>query len=242
MRELRSVDLGAYFRAIPLYLRNPQIALAPFVTALVGMLLLMVLSPGSGSFGPLGGGLGSLIVSLLDGFGLGVAVIVADGAWRYGRSSFERGWDEGRRKLGEILLASLGYNFVLWIANYLGGLLGQFGAIALELVAAYFFVYAIPAAAIGGIPGGAALSVSLERVQRSYLNTLLLVVVYGIVYAALPELWALFAAQFVQNVTFVSPAVAAQLLLVIAKAICAGYVALVMAKAYSNVAFGRSWR
>ena len=240
MRELRSLEVGAYFRAIPLYLRNPQIALAPFVTALIGTLLLLVLSP-SGSFGAVGGGIGSLIVSLLDGFGLGVAVIAADGAWRYGRTSFETAWEEGRRKLGDIVLAALGYNFVLWIAGIVGGLLGQAAGLILTAVAAYFFIYAIPAAAIGGIPGGAALSVSLERVKRSYANTLLLVIAYVLVYALVPAFWGVVATPLVQNVTFVSPNVLSELALAFVKAICAGYVALVMAKAYSSVSFGRYW-
>lgn len=241
MRELRSVDAGAYFRAIPLYLRNPQIALAPFVTALIGTLILMVLSPGSGSFGALGGGIGSLIVSLLDGFGLGVAVIMGDAAWRHGRSSFESAWEEGRRKLGDILFAALGYNFVLWIAGIVGGLLGQVAGLALTAVAAYFFIYAIPAAAIGGIPGGAALSVSLERVKRSYLNTLLLVIAYVVVYALVPTFWGVVATPLVQNVTFINPSILSEIVLTVVKGICAGYVALVMAKAYSNVSFGRFW-
>jgi hypothetical protein len=239
MRTGPAIDLGAYLRAFVLYARNPQLVLAPLVMGLAGTIILLVSPPSNGLLGNLSGGITGLIVGLLDSFGLGVALILADAAWRRGRAPFDDAWSEGRRRLGDILLAALGYNFVLWAAGLAGGLLGNIGALALSAIAAYFFIYTIPAAAIGGVPGGAALSISLERVKRSYANTLLLAFIAVVIMVVLPAFWETLSAPLAAGVTFASPVVVSTLALAFIKAVGVGYLALVMSKAYNDVSYGR---
>ena len=62
-------------------------------------------------------------------------------------------------------MAAIGFSFILWAAALGGGLVGSVGALLLQAVAMFFFIYTLPAAAIGGVPGGAALQISLERAR-----------------------------------------------------------------------------
>jgi hypothetical protein len=241
MRGLGTVDLMAYVRAFGLYARNPSLAVAPLIAGLAGAALTMLTPGGTGPLGGLSNGLTGLVVSLLTSCGLAVSVIVADGAWRYGRSPFDTALDEARRKLGDILMAAIGFNFLLFVAGLLGGFLGGVGALVLTAVAAYFFIYTIPAAAIGGIPGGAALQVSIERVQRSYLATFVL----GLVFVLFIVLFQLAWSEVVTALANLSPAFASLAARAIVgacvQAIGIGYLALVMAKAYNDASYGRRY-
>ena len=239
MQRIGGVDFGAYFRAFGLYARNPWLLVGPLLAGLAGALLTMVFQPTPGALGGLTSGIAGLIVQLLDGFGLAVSIILADTAWRRGRAPFGDAWEEARRKAGDILMATIGYTFIVWVAGLIGSFLGNYGALALTAVAAYFFIYTIPAAAIGGIPGGAALQVSLERVQRSYANTLVLGIVFIAFTALFPVIWE-YAALGLASVSelFASNAVV-QLLGALIKAIGLGYLALVIAKAYNDASYGR---
>jgi hypothetical protein len=238
MRELRRIDVGAYARAFALYARNPWVALAPFIAALLGMIIAMI-SPAGGYGGLFSGSITGLIVSLIDSFGLGVALIVADTAWRRGRAPFGEALDEAKRRAGDILLAALGFNFLLFVAGLVGGFVGSLGSYVLTAVAAYFFIYTIPAAAIGGIPGGAALQVSIDRVQRSYVNTFVLGVVFVLFIAFFPSVWAYAAAGLAGASSFFSTNSVVQILGACIKALGVGYLALVMSRAYNDASYGR---
>jgi hypothetical protein len=230
--RLSGLDLFSYVRAFGLLARNPSLLLAPLLTAVIGVVVGQ-LSPHSGDpIGSLTSGLSGFIVFLLDSFGLGVSLVIADYVWRRGRASFDDGWSEARRKGGDILLAAIGFNFIVVIAALAGNLVGG-GLIAYLLVAAaiYFMIYAIPAAAIGGVPGGAALQVSIERVQRTYLATALLSVVCVLVYL---YVGMLIAPLYLGAYGVISLVIGALL-----RALAIGYIALVLAKHYNDASYGR---
>ena len=82
--------------------------------------------------------------------------------WRGRRGAFDEAWDEGRAKSGGILFAAIGFQFVMWAAGYIGSFFGCDRALP-GIVAAFFLIYTIPAASIGGIPGS---SRSLDPYER----------------------------------------------------------------------------
>ncbi len=234
MRHRRAtVDIGAYFRAIPLYARNPWLALGPLLTSLLGALL-HILVPSGGQGGGLSDSLMSIFVMLLDSFGVAISLIVAERAWRVGKSPFDDAWVEARRKAPDILLAAIGFNFLIYVASLVGGFIGPIGAIGLTAVAAYFFIYTIPAAAIGGVPGGAALQASLERVRGSYLNTFVLAIVLVALYVFFQSLPNLLLPLLANWPALVTSNAFLEIFEATIKAICLGYAALVMAKAYDD--------
>lgn len=231
MRDLRRLDLSAYLRAFPLLVRNPELLVAPLLMAVVGIAVGMLLPSSGGALGGITGGLTQFFLFLLDAFGLAVSVILADGAWRRGRGSFEDAWSDARRKAGDILLAAIGLNFVLFVAIYAGSLLGGSLQLILAAIAFFFLIYTIPAAAIGGIPGAAALQVSIDRVRRDPLRAAILTVVFVAVYwyvgvAAAPLLYS-------------ADGLIASLIGALLKALALAYLSLVLAKNYADGAFGR---
>ena len=242
MRSLGSVDLGAYARAFVLLARNPQIVLAPLLAALANVLLFMLMpsSNGGGFIGSINSGLSGLFAQLITGFGMGVALIVADAAWRRGRAPFDEAWDEARRKAGDILIAALGFSFVIYVAALIGSFI-PFGSIVLALVALYFFVYTLPAAAIGGIPGGAAIQVSLERARGAVLATLLITALYLFANFVAPTLILLALAPLYAVTPALATGVGASLISAAITALITAYVALVLAKTYADVSFTRRW-
>jgi hypothetical protein len=233
VRELGRIDFGGYLQAFVLLFRNPSLVLAPFLSALIGVAIAL-LTPRSGPLGGLTGGIAGLVQTLLDSFALSVSLIVADLAWRHrGTAPFGKAWEEARRKAPDILLAALGFNFILWAAGSVGAVFGTFG-IVLVLLAIYFFIYTLPAAAIGGMPGGAAPQASIERVQRTPVATGIMLVVAGVVYyvtglAMLPILGGL----------LLSGGLLVAVLNAIIKSVGIAFVSLVLAKAYSDASYGR---
>ncbi len=244
MRQLGRVDGGTYGRAFLLLARNPTLMLGPFLAAIASAVLLLVFSVpqfgGNGVLGAINGGIVGLIVQILDGFGLGLALIGADTALRRGRAAFDDMWDQARRRAGDLFIAALGFNFVIWIAQLVGGFI-PFGSLALSLIALFFFIYTLPAAAIGGIPGGAALQVSLERAQRNLLPTALVTVVYVVAYFLLPSYGVNLAASVLQIAPMLPIDPVVVLSSAVIKAIGAGYLAIVLAKAYNDASYGRRY-
>ena len=235
------VDLSVYAKAVPLLVRNPAIVVVPVLMAVVGVLLqlTMITSYGGGAMGSLTGQLATFIAILLELFGLGAACIMADDAWRHGRASFEKGWTEARNRGGEILFASLGFTLLLAVAQYAGSLIGPF-AIALIVVVVVFLIWAIPAAAVGGVPGGAAIQVSIDRVRGAPLPA----VIAAIVTVALLALGVPILSVYLSSVIPVLHASLIANLLVgaLVQGIAVGYVALILAKTYADTAFGtRRW-
>jgi succinate dehydrogenase/fumarate reductase cytochrome b subunit len=218
--------------------------IAPLLAALAQVALFMVL-PASGDGGLLGivnNSLAGLIVQLLNGFGLAVALIGADAAWRRGRAPFEEAWEEARRKVSDILIATIGFNFVIFLATYVGGmLLSLIGGLVLGAVALFFCIYALPAASIGGIPGGASLQVSLERARSAPLPTFVVCLVFVLTYYVLRNILATFVLQLLIGLNVPSSTAVSSLVVALIQAILAGYVALVLSKAYNDVSYRRMY-
>jgi hypothetical protein len=233
MRELRRIDFGGYLQAFGLLFRNPSLVLAPFAAALIGVGIAL-LAPNGGVLGGLTGTVAGLVQTLLDSFALSVSLIVADLAWRRrGTVPFASAWEQARRKAPDILMAALGFNFILWAAGTVGSVFGLFG-VGLILLALYFFIYTLPAAAIGGIPGSAAPQVSVERVQRTPAATFVMLVVIGAVYygsaiSMLPILGSL----------ILSGGLLVLVLNAIIKAVGIAFVSLILAKGYTDASYGR---
>ncbi len=238
-QRLPGVDLGAYVTALGHLVRNPALLVAPLLMTVIGVLVQQLLGNSGGVMGGITGGFAGLFVFLLDSFGFGVAMIIADDIWRHGKGSFEHGWEEGKKRGGGILLAAIGYNFILFVAGYAGSLIGALG-IVLVAVAAFFFIYTIPAAAIGGIPGGAALQASLEKARANPVPTLVLAIVTILVYVYIGTILVPpLLSSLISPYNFTGSTIVDLLIAAIVRAIALSYVALVTAKVYSDLAFGR---
>jgi len=238
--QLPGVDLWIYLTALPLLVRNPSIVVVPLLMAVAGVLLIRLFPPVGGAvLGSLTGGIVWLGVFLLLMFGLGTACIIADDAWRHGHVSFDRDWAEARRRAPEILMASIGLSLILWLAQFVGVLLGWV-SILLVALAAFFLIWAIPAAAIGGIPGAAAIQASIDRVRANPLSAALATIVtlaLVVILAPLVQSWfENWLSPFTAGTTVVGSLVGALI-----QAITVAYAALIITKTYSDAAFGRRW-
>jgi len=229
---LPGVDPSIYLAALPLLVRNPSIVIVPLLMAVIGILVGRLFTPGGADLGGITGGILQLFVFLLMLFGLGTACIIADDAWRHGRASFENGWVEARRRAPEILMAAIGVSFVLAIGQYASALLGAIGYLLLA-AAAFFLIFAIPAAAVGGVPGGAAIQVSIDRVRANPLSAALATIVtIGLVIVVTPMLTWL--APYLTGFSVIGSLIEA-----VFQAIFVSYSALIVTKSYTDAAFGR---
>jgi hypothetical protein len=246
-----AVDFGVYAKAVPLLVRNPAIAVIPLLMAVIGVLVgLMTSASGGGIIGGTTSGLSSFIVLLLQLFGLGAACIMADDAWRHGRASFENGWSEARRRGGDLLMAALGVTLIFSVAQYAGALLASIvpfyvmglnvAALLLMIAAAVFLIWAIPAAAVGGVSGGASIQASIDRVRATPAPAVVaatvayLLLMYAAPYAA-TWLW-------VQVFPYTGGSIIIGLLIqALLQAIVLAYIALFITKTYTDGAFTRRW-
>jgi hypothetical protein len=235
------VDLSVYAKALPLLVRNPAIIVVPLLMAVIGVFLqlTMITSYGGGAMAGLTGQLALFIRILLELFGLGAACIIADDAWRHGRASFEKGWAEARMRGGDILFAALGFTLLLSVAQYAGSLLGPL-AIALMVLVIVFLIWTIPAAAVGGVPGGAAIQVSIDRVRGAPVPA----VIAAIVTVALLAIGAPFLSVYLADaIPLLRGSLIVNLLVgALVQGIAVGYLALILTKTYTDTAFGtRRW-
>jgi hypothetical protein len=234
------VDLSVYAKAVPLLLRNPAIVVVPLLMAVIGVLVRLMMVPyGGDALGGIAVQLASFVVTLLEMFGLGAACIMADDAWRHGRASFEKDWAEARNRSGDILFAALGITLLLAVAQYAGALLGPL-VIALMVAVVVFTIWAIPAAAIGGVPGGASIQASIDRVRSAPLPAVIAAIVaVALVAIGAPVLSGYLAAW----IPALRASIIAELLVnALLQGIAVGYVALVISKTYADAAFGtRRW-
>ncbi|MEA2690134.1 MAG: hypothetical protein QOD51_2741 [Candidatus Eremiobacteraeota bacterium] len=243
--------IGVYAKAVPLLLRNPAIAVIPLLMAVIAVLVgLMTSASGGGVIGGATSGLSGFIVLLLQLFGLGAACLMADDAWRHGKASFENGWSEARRRGGDLLMAALGVTLIFAVAQYAGALLGSviplyvlgFSVLALLLLvaAAVFLIWAIPAAAVGGSPGGAAIQLSIDRVRASPAAAIgAAVVSFLLLQLAVP-----YAATWLWTLLFpyIGGSIIVGLLIqALLQAIALAYIALIITKTYTDSAFTRRW-
>jgi hypothetical protein len=234
------VDLSVYAKAVPLLVRNPAIIVVPLLMAVIGVFLqlTMMTSYGGGAMAGLTGQLALFIRILLELFGLGAACIIADDAWRHGRASFEKGWAEARIRGGDILFAALGFTLLLSVANYAGSLLGPL-ALALMVLVVVFLIWTIPAAAIGGVPGGAAIQASIDRVRAAPLPAVIAAI------ASVLLLWIgvpILSISVSDWVPLLHASIIANLVSALLQGIAVCYVALILTKTYTDAAFGtRRW-
>jgi hypothetical protein len=239
LRSLRGFDPAIYGRALVLLVRFPQVMAWPLLAGIFEYLILSAIpGSGNGGFDTLSASLYGLLGRLVSGFGFALALISADSVWRYGRAPLGDTWETGTKKIGDLFFAALGFTFVVSLAGIVGSFLGPV-SILLVLVAYYFFVYTIPAAAIGGVPGGAALNTSLERARENPGPTLpVAVLYYAVVYILPPAVIDLLSPLLLTSAVFANPVVGS-LAVVVVTTIFRGYLALVMSKTYTDLAFGR---
>jgi hypothetical protein len=165
------IDIAVYPQALFLVFRNPIIILGPLLTAVLSSAVSMLGNYLQDNFG-----IAALLALTLDAFGLALATIVADMVWRRGNTSFDEAWEQTRSKARDIFLASLALSMALYVATYIGGIVGPFGALALGIIAAVVFIYTIAACTIGGVPGQLSLQASLDLAQKRPFNTILLAI------------------------------------------------------------------
>ncbi len=229
----RNFDLAMYLRALPLYARNLGVLFPPLLAALIAIGLVYAGVWFFAASGGAGMGIIALLINIMYGFAFGISLIFADDAWRHERASLPSAWNDGRRKAGNIFIAVIGFFFLTWIARYIGAMSGSsYVALALGALALWAFIYAIPAAAIGGTPGGASLSASLQAARRQPLATAILVIICLIVWVALTQ----YAVQWLPF-----NEIGNQIAVALLTAIALGYIALVVAKQYSELAFRPYW-
>jgi hypothetical protein len=227
--------LAAYFRAVPLLLRHPSIFVMPLLAAVVDLLIQQIAPFLTDPVGGAGNFLFAIVTQLVYGFCFGVAVIAANNVWRRARTTFDEAGEEGRRKAGGILIATIGFYFLLYVAQYAGMLLGSpILQIALQLIVAFFLIYAIPAAAIGGMPGSLAIGASIRAVRANVLGAAVLAIVFVVLWIWLPSFVVTrFATGF--------GVIGYELTLAGIKAIVLAYLAFPFAKQYDDVAFRGFW-
>jgi hypothetical protein len=225
MRE--RVELLAYVRAIPLLVLNPILLLAPLLVSILDQVLSEAF-PNSAD-GIVGGGFASFLIFLLDTFGLAIAVLAADMIWRRGKTSFDEAWDEAKRKAGDILLAAIGLNFIIFVARYAGDTISPIAGVAFMIAAMVCMVYTIPAAALSGVPGSAALQKSLDIVRAAPINAIILSVIAILAY--------FFIGIYVPYRFFIGLGTITLVVAALFKSIALSYIAMIMAERYNALGF-----
>ncbi|MGA8576965.1 MAG: hypothetical protein WB609_14935 [Candidatus Cybelea sp.] len=233
MRRAPSIDLLMYVRAVPLLLRHPSILVMPLLAAVVDLLLTQLSYLFTDPTGGAGSGLFQLLVQLVYLWAFGITIIQASNIWRQRRGTFDEAWEEGRAKFGAIALAAIGFQFVVWAASYIGSFFGVV-SLALGAIAALFMIYAIPAAAIGGMPGSLALSASIRGVRAQPLGSLILALVFFVVWDIAVPL------EIPPLLVHLSP-IGGSLVMAAARALALAYLAFPFAKQYEDVAFRGYW-
>jgi len=231
MAAPKRVDVGMYARAIALLARHPTVLVMPLLAAVVELLMDQISPFFTNAVGGAGSFLFQIVVQLAYGFCFGVAVIGANNVWRGRRATFDEAWEEGRQKAGGILIATVGFYFLIYAAGYLSSFLGNsLVQIGLQLAVAFFLIYTIPAAAIGGFPGNLAIGASFRAVRSSWPGTAILSVVFVLLWIVLP---GFVLDRFAMGLGLLGY----QLLLAGVKAVVLGYLAFPFAKQYDDVAF-----
>lgn len=231
---LRAFDIAMYARAVPLLVRHLSILAVPLLAAVVDVLVDQVTPLLTDAVGNAGAGILTLLVQLLYLWAFGVAIVQASNIWRGRRGSFDEAWDEARAKFGSIALAAVGFQFIVWAASYAGSLLGSVGGLALGAVAAFFLIYTMPAAAIGGMPGSLALAASIRGVRANVAASIVLAIVFFAIWYVLVPIGLPYLLERVTPLEW-------QLVMAAARALALAYLAFPFAKQYDDVAFTRFW-
>jgi hypothetical protein len=239
LKRLGGFDVTTYLKAVPLLLRNPQIALAPLLAAVANVLLLSVVPMDGGFLGFANASIVQLIAFLIDLGGLAVAIVVADAAWRYGRAPLDDAIAQSKRRGSDILIAGIGFSFLVSVAGYVGAIFGGPGSEVLTAAAFVICIYMLPAAAIGGIPGSASLQVSGERVRGAPAAATVIAIVFFLGTRLGPQAVIVALQPLILTSSILSMGVVSSLIVAALKAIFSGYVALVIAKSYEDASYGR---
>ncbi len=227
MRSGQRIDLLSYVRALPALVRHPSILAMPLLAAVIDMAVSRWSSAFTDPLGGFGSGIVGMIVQIVYLFAFGVAVIQANNIQRGFRGGFDDAWEEAKRKAGGILLAAIGFQFLVYVAAYIGSILGSTIGFVLQLVAYFFLILTIPAAAIGGLPGGLAISGSIRAVRANPLACVVLAVVFVVLFVLLPA----FLVQYFTNEITLNLAIAA------IRAIVLAYLAFPFSATYDDIAF-----
>jgi hypothetical protein len=223
-----------YLRSFPLLFRHPSILAVPLLAAVIDVLFDRIAPLFTDPMGGGGAGIFAMLSQLVYLWAFGVAIVQASNVWRGRRGSFDDAWEESRAKFGSIALAAVGFQFVVWAASFIGSFLADVAGLALGAVAAFFLIYTIPAAAIGGMPGSMALAASVRAVRESVLGSIILAVVFFAVFYVAVPIALPFALIHV-------PPLGGQLIMAAARALALAYLAFPFAKQYDDVAFSRRW-
>ena len=241
MKRGGRIDFGMYAAALPKLATHPAILLAPLLAALLDILVASTSRFLTDPLGGFGQSLFSFFVQIAYLFAFGVAVIFASNIWRGQRASFDSAWEESTRKAGGIAMAAIGFQFIVFAASYVGGILGAFGAIALQLLAYFFLILTIPAAAIGGLPGAMAISGSIRAVRANPLGSLVLAVVFVALWVYLPILLSPYLVSALVVVPAGYTVIVYNLAIALLHAIVIAYLAFPFAKQYDDTAFRALW-
>ena len=229
-RSTPEVDFGIYLRGLGLLLRHPAIIVVPLLAALVSVLLAQVGQFFTDPLGSAGGGIISFLQQLAFGFAFGVATLYANDLQRGYRTNFDSVWKEALGKAGAILMATVGFVFVISVAATVGSLLGAVGVYGLQLVAAVFLIYTIPAGAISGLSGPLAISASIRAVREHSARAIVLAVIFVLLWGVLPQL------VIDRMLTLTANPLLFQIVPAIVQALVFAYLAFPFAKNYDDVA------
>jgi len=222
-----------YAQSIVLIVRHPSIFVMPLLAAVVELLLVQLSYLFTDPTGGAGSGIFQLLVQLVYLWAFGITIIQASNVWRGRRGAFDEAWVEGRAKFGAIAIAAIGFQFIVWAASYIGSFFGALG-LALGAVAAFFLIYTIPAAAIGGMPGSLALSASIRAVRAQPIASFILALVFV-------AIWLIGVPLALPYLLVHLPAGAWSFVSAGARALALGYLAFPFAKQYDEVAFRGYW-
>lgn len=232
MPRRQSIDFAAYARALPALLRHPSILAMPLLASVIDMLVSYTSGTFTDPLGGFGSGIFAMIVQIIYLFAFGVAVIQANNIQRGFKTGFDDAWEDARRKAGGILMAAIGFQFLVYVGVYVGSLLGNLVGIVLQLVAYFFLILTIPAAAIGGLPSGLAISGSFRAVRANPLACIVLAVVFVALWVFLPNYAGILVNGRVNDFTF-------RLVPALVHAIVLAYVAFPFSSTYDDIAFRR---
>ncbi len=202
----------------------------PLLAALIAMLVSYTSGAFTDPLGGFGSGIFAMIVQIVYLFSFGVAVIQASNIQRGFKTTFDDAWEEARRKAGGILMAAIGLQFLVYVAIYIGSLLGSAATIVLQMIAYFFLILAIPAAAIGGLPGGLAISGSFRSVRANPAACIILAVVFIALWVFLPMYAATLIAGRTNDLVY-------QLVLAAIHALVLAYLAFPFSSTYDDIAF-----
>ena len=225
-----NINLAIYGQAFVHLVRHPSIIALPLLAAIIDMFVSYWSTLFTDPLGGAGTGLFQFAIQIVYLFAFGGAVIQANNIARGYRAGFDEAWEETRRKAGGILLAAIGFQFVTFAAVFVGNLLGSgIISLVLQIVAYFFLIMTIPAAAIGGLPGGLALSGSIRAVRANWPACVVLAIVFVALWVFVPQYLLVPLAPYGVIATLIGIA--------ILRAIALAYLAFPFAVTYDETAF-----